>query len=64
MIAALGEIYGVHLVNLFIATTFMPSEQWYVPTESSFPIPYQYIDVVRDTKTHLDNLEGSTTDGL
>ena len=40
----------------------MLRQQLYVPTESSFPIPVKDTDVVRETKTKLDNLEGSIGD--
>ena len=42
----------------------MPREQLCVPKESSFPTPSKYIDVVRHTKTNLDNLEESSIDDL
>ena len=42
----------------------MPREQLYVSTEPSFPIPLKYIDVVRQTKTTMDNLEESNIDDL
>ena len=42
----------------------MPREQWYVPKESSFPMPSKYMDVVRQIKTNPDNLEESSTDDL
>ena len=35
-----------------------PRGQLYVPRESSLSIPLKYIDVNRQTKTNLDNLEG------
>ena len=37
-------------------------EQLRVPKEPSFPIALKYIDVVRQTKTNVDNLEKSNTD--
>ena len=41
-----------------------PREHLYLPKESSFPILFEYTDVVRQTKTNLDNLEESSIDGL
>ena len=38
----------------------MPREQLYVPKELSFPILITDIDVMRQTKTNLDNLEESS----
>ena len=40
----------------------MSGEQVRVPKEPSFPIALKYIDVVRQTKTNVDNLEKSNTD--
>ena len=39
-----------------------PREQLHVPTESSFPIPPTYTDVVRKTKSNLDILAESSID--
>ena len=36
-----------------------PRERLCVPTESSFPMLFKNIDVVKETKTNLDNVEGS-----
>ena len=40
----------------------MPREQLYVPKESSFSISLNYFDIVSQTKTILDTLEGSRID--
>ena len=42
----------------------MPREQLYVPKESSLSTPLNYFDVVCQTKTSLDSLEGSRIDDL
>ena len=36
--------------------------QLYVPHESSFPIPLNYVDVCRQTRTNADNLEERNID--
>ena len=51
-----GEIIYHHHV--------MPREHLYVPKESSFPFPSEYIEVARETKTNLDNVEESSIDDL
>ena len=54
-----GKISGVRLVD--------HRKDLCVPNESSFPIPVEHIDIVRQSKTNLDNvdtLEESSVDDL
>ena len=57
-------ISGTYLENLFFATRSCPENLLYVPKDSSSPIPSTCIDVVRQTKTDLDNSEESSIDDL
>ena len=55
-----GEISGICLGNPCIATSMScPEKKLNVPAESSTPTPLDHIDIVRQTETSLDNLEGS-----
>ena len=53
-ISVSGELVYHHLV--------MPRIQLYVPTESSFPLPIKFIDVVGEPETNVDHLEETMID--
>ena len=56
MMRKLKIISGLLPEISFIAITWNPESNSYVPREESFPIPLKYIDVTRNTHTSSDVL--------